>query len=193
MLRRLYNWMIELSSSKHAVPVLSGVSFAESSFFPFPPDIMLLPMCMARPDRAYWYAFACTVSSVLGGLVGYMIGALLYDTVGAWVIKAYGYGDKVETFRAAYAQYGHWIILLKGFTPIPYKVVTITSGFANYDLVMFTLLSLLTRGARFYLLAGVMHRFGAPIRRMVEENLVLATVLFLVVLVGGFALIKVFV
>ena len=137
LLRRFYDWCLEAAHKPHAIWSMSAVAFAESSFFPVPPDIMLIPMSLARPERAYLLAAWCTVASVLGGLVGYAIGALLYNSVGAWLIGLYGYGDKVEAFRAAYAQWGAWIILLKGLTPIPFKVVTITSGFAGYSLGLF--------------------------------------------------------
>lgn len=190
MLRRLYDWVISLAASRHAVWALAAVSFAESSFFPVPPDVLLLPMALSRPDRALFYAGVCTVSSVLGGLAGYAIGALLYDSLGQWLMAAYGYGDNVEAFRQAYAQYGEWIILIKGVTPIPYKLVTITSGFAGYDIVWFTVLSLITRGLRFYLLAGLLHRYGNPIRDFVEHHfgLVLGVLAFFVV--AGFAAVK---
>lgn len=190
MFRRLYNWVISLSASPYAIWALAAVSFAESSFFPVPPDVLLLPMALARPNRALFYAGVCTVSSVAGGLLGYAIGALLYDSLGQWLIAAYGYGENVEAFRLAYAKYGEWIILIKGVTPIPYKLVTITSGFAGYDVFWFTVLSLITRGARFYILAGLLHRYGNPIRRIVEENfgLVLGALAFFVV--AGFAAVK---
>ncbi len=131
LLRRLYDWCIEAAHKPHAMWSLGAIAFAESSFFPVPPDVMLIPMALARPERAYVMAAWCTVASVVGGILGYAIGALLYDSVGAWLIHLYGYADKVDTFRAAYAQWGAWIILLKGLTPIPYKIVTITSGFAG--------------------------------------------------------------
>ncbi|GLK82392.1 YqaA family protein [Ancylobacter defluvii] len=186
MLRRLYQWVIALAERPSATWALAGVSAAESSFFPVPPDIMLVPMCIARPDRAWWYAFICTVASVLGGLVGYAIGALLYETVGMFLIQLYGYGDKVDAFAKAYAEYGHWIILIKGLTPIPYKVVTITSGFAHYSLFWFVVLSIITRGARFFLVAGLLYWIGPPARVFIEERLGLVTFVFAVVVVGGF-------
>ena len=136
--------------------MLAAVSFAESSFFPVPPDIVLVPMALANPSKARLYALVCTIASVLGGLLGYAIGALLYDTVGHWLISAYGYGEGVEAFRAAYAKWGAWIILIKGMTPIPYKIVTIASGFAGYNLLYFFVLSCITRGARFFLEAELL-------------------------------------
>ena len=188
MLRRLYQWVIDLSERPSATWALAGVSAAESSFFPVPPDIMLVPMCIARPDRAWWYAFVCTLASVIGGLGGYAIGALLYETVGMFLIHLYGYGDKVEAFSTAYAEYGHWIILIKGVTPIPYKVVTITSGFAHYSLFWFVVLSVITRGARFFLVAGLLYWIGPKARVFIEERLGLVTLIFVVVTVGGFIL-----
>ena len=133
MLRRLYDWCIAAAYKPTAKWIMGAVSFVESSFFPIPPDVMLIPMSLARPERAYSYAFLCTWTSVAGGVLGYAIGSVLYDSVGQWVIALYGYGDKVQAFRDAYNEYGAWIILLKGLTPIPYKIVTITSGFAGYD------------------------------------------------------------
>jgi membrane protein YqaA with SNARE-associated domain len=185
MLRRLYDWTIALSARPSAVWALGVISFAESSIFPIPPDVILIPMSLARPHRAFFYAGLCTVTSVIGGLLGYAIGALLYDSLGKFLIDLYGYGDKVETFRAAYGHWGHWIILLKGLTPIPYKVVTITSGFAGYDLFWFTVLSIITRGARFYVLATLLYVWGEPARAFIEKRLGLAAFLFAVVFFGG--------
>jgi membrane protein YqaA with SNARE-associated domain len=184
-LRRMYDWCVAAAGRRHALGILTAVSFAESSFFPIPPDVMLVPMSLARPDRAYLLAAWCTIASVAGGIVGYAIGALLYDSVGAWLIQLYGYGDKVEAFRAAYAQWGAWIILLKGLTPIPYKIVTITSGFAGYNFAAFVILSVITRGARFFLLAFLLHRYGDYARHIIEKRLALWTSLFAAVLVIG--------
>jgi membrane protein YqaA with SNARE-associated domain len=185
LLRRLYDWCVGAAGKPHAVAILTAVAFAESSFFPIPPDVMLVPMALARPDRAYRLAAWCTLASVTGGIVGYGIGALLYDSVGAWLIHLYGYGGKVEAFRAAYAQWGAWIILLKGLTPIPYKIVTITSGFAGYNFGLFVVLSVITRGARFFLLAFLLHRYGEYARHIIEKRLALWTSLFAAVLVIG--------
>src|SRR6202049_2120985 len=125
MLRRLYDWCVDAAGKPYAAWILGAVAFVESSFFPVPPDIMLIPMTLARPDRAWRYAILCTLGSVAGGMLGYFIGAVLYDSVGLWLVRLYGYGDKVEAFREAYAQDGGVIILIKGLTPIPYKLVTI--------------------------------------------------------------------
>ena len=189
MLRRLYDWCIAAADKPYASWLIVAVSFAESSFFPVPPDVMLIPMSLARPDKAYRYALLCTTASVAGGIVGYMIGALLYESVGQWIIQLYGYGDRVEQFRAAYAQWGAWIILLKGLTPIPYKLVTITSGFAGYNFLWFVLLSLLTRGARFFVLAFLLHRYGPTAREIIEKRLGLWTAIGAAALVGGFVIV----
>jgi len=188
-LRRLYNWCIAAAETRQASWILGGVSFAESSFFPVPPDAMLIPMALARPDKAYFYAALCTITSVLGGLLGYFIGAVLYDSVGAWLISLYGYGTQVEAFREAYAHWGAAIILIKGLTPIPYKIVTITSGFAGYNLLWFFVLSIITRGARFFLVAFLINRFGDRARAILEERLefyaIIAGVIFIAGIVGA--------
>src|SRR3990170_3558999 len=164
MLRRLYDWTLSLAARPSAPYALAAVSFSESSFFPVPPDVMLVPMMLARPDKAWFYALICTITSVLGGILGYVIGLVLYDSIGAWLFRLYGLAEGAETFRHAYAEYGHWVILLKGLTPIPYKLVTITSGFANYDLFWFIVLSIITRGGRFFILAALLGRYGPLIK-----------------------------
>jgi membrane protein YqaA with SNARE-associated domain len=186
MLRRLYDWVLELAAKPWAPTALAAVSFIESSMFPVPPDAMLVPMCLAKPRRAFYYAGICTIASVLGGLLGYAIGALLYDTLGQFLINLYGYGDKVETFRSAYAKWGGWIILIKGATPIPYKVITIASGFAGYNLLWFTLLSIITRGVRFYAIATILYFWGEPAREFIEKRLKLVAFICVVVFIGGF-------
>ena len=164
MLKRIYDWCIAAADKPYALWILAAVSFAESSFFPIPPDVMLLPMSLARPQRAWFFAGVCTVASVAGGLVGYAIGALLYDSLGQWLMHIYNLTDKVETFRQSYAEWGAVIILLKGLTPIPYKLVTITSGFAGYNIWLFILCSIVARGGRFFVLAVLLNRYGDFIR-----------------------------
>jgi membrane protein YqaA with SNARE-associated domain len=193
MLRRLYDWCIAAAHKPYATWLMGLVSFVESSFFPIPPDVMLIPMSIARPERAYSYATLCTWTSVLGGVLGYAIGALLYDSVGQWLIGLYGYGDKVEAFREAYNKYGALIILLKGLTPIPYKIVTITSGFAGYNLLLFVLLSIVARGMRFFFLAFLLNRYGERARAMLEERLGFwVSVGAVVMVVGIFAAVYLF-
>ena len=185
MLRRIYDWCINAAGKPRASWILAIVSFAESSFFPVPPDVMLIPMSLARPDKAWFYATLCTAASVAGGILGYLIGAVLYDSVGHYLIALYGYGDKVEAFREAYNQYGAWIILLKGLTPIPYKIVTITSGFAGYNIFLFVVLSIIARGMRFYLVAFLLNRYGEQARAIIEERLGFWVTIGTVVLILG--------
>ena len=186
MLRRIYDWCIDAADKPYALWILGAVAFAESSFFPIPPDIMLLPMSLARPARAWLFAALCTIASVAGGVLGYAIGALLYDSVGQWLINLYHLGDKVEAFRASYAEWGSVIILLKGLTPIPYKLVTITSGFAGYNIWLFILCSIIARGGRFFIVAIVLNHYGDVIRAEIEKRLGLWVTAFLLLLVGGF-------
>lgn len=186
MFRKLYDWTMSLAGSNRAGYWLAAVSFAESSFFPIPPDVMLVPMVLARRDKAYLYAAICTVASVVGGMLGYAIGLFLFDSVGSWLIRVYGYGQSFDEFRAAYADYGAWIILIKGLTPIPFKLVTIASGFAAYHFPLFVLLCIITRGARFFLVAFFLRIFGEPVRDFIEKRLDMVMWVFLAVIVGGF-------
>ena len=186
MLKRIYDWCIDAAHKPYALWIMGAVSFAESSFFPVPPDVMLIPMSLARPQRAWVYAAVCTITSVLGGLLGYAIGALLFDSVGHWLIQVYGLGDKVDAFRASYAEWGAVIILLKGLTPIPYKLVTITSGFAGYNLILFTVCSIVARGGRFFIVAILLNRYGDWIRVKIEKHLGLVVAVGAAVLVLGF-------
>ena len=188
MLKRIYDWCIDAAHKPYALWILGAVAFAESSFFPIPPDVMLIPMSLARPQRAWLYASVCTATSVLGGILGYAIGALLYDSVGHWLIEVYGLGGKVEAFRASYAEWGALIILLKGLTPIPYKLVTITSGFAGYNIWLFILCSIIARGGRFFIVAVVLNRYGDVIRAEIEKRLGLWLTAFVILLASGFVI-----
>lgn len=190
MFKRLYDWTLSLAGRPRAAWGLGAVSFAESSFFPVPPDVVLVPMILARPELAWRYALICTLTSVAGGVLGYAIGALLYESVGQWLIALYGYGDRLDDFRRLYAEWGAWIILLKGLTPIPYKLVTIASGFAGYDLLWFVVLSLITRGARFFVIAAVLRRFGEPIRAALDRHFTPIMLGVAVSIVGGFVIAK---
>lgn len=190
MLRRLYDWTLNFARRRHAHMALVSVSFAESSFFPIPPDVLLVPMVLANRDRAYIYATSCTLASVIGGIFGYAIGALLYESVGLWLIKLYGYGEQVDHFRRLYSDWGAWIILLKGLTPIPFKVVTLTSGFAGYDFLYFVILSAITRALRFFPVVWLLVHYGESIRGFIERRLELVTMLMLIIIVGGFVLVR---
>ena len=186
----LYSRTLALAASRHAMWAMAAVSFAESSFFPLPPDILLIPMILARPRRAWLIAAVCTLASVLGGLVGYAIGYFLFDAVGRPVLEFYHAMDKYEALKAAFAQWGAWIIMLKGLTPIPFKLVTIASGVAQFDLVAFVLASLISRSLRFFLLAALLWRFGDPVREFIERRLMLVTSAFAAALVGGFLVLR---
>ena len=188
MLKRIYDWCIEAAHKPHALWIMGVVAFAESSFFPVPPDVMLIPMSLARPQRAWLFAAVCTAASVAGGVLGYAIGALLYDSVGQWLIQVYGLGGKVDAFRASYAEWGALIILLKGLTPIPYKLVTITSGFAGYNFWLFILCSIVARGGRFFVAAVLLNRYGEWIRVRIEKHLALWVGLGAAALVLGFVI-----
>ena len=186
MLRRLYDWVIRLSGHPKAIVAMGAVAFAESSFFPIPPDVMLIPMVLANRTKAFRIALVCTVCSVLGGLLGYAIGFYFFETIGDWLVRTYGLQESLEKFRAGFAEWGIWIILIKGLTPIPYKLVTIASGAAQFDLFTFVWASIVTRGLRFFLVAALLWKFGEPIRSFIEERLTLVTWSFLAALVGGF-------
>ena len=181
----MYNWCVAAAGKPHATWILGTVSFVESSFFPIPPDAMLLPMSLARPDRAYYFAAVCTLTSVAGGILGYAIGYFLYESLGLWLMQLYGYGAKVEWFQQQYREWGAWFILIKGLTPIPYKLVTIVSGFAHYPILLFIILSLITRGARFFIVAFVCHRYGDRAREIIEKRLEMWATIFAIVLVVG--------
>jgi membrane protein YqaA with SNARE-associated domain len=190
MLRSLYNWTMSFAGHRNAKWALAGVSFSESSFFPIPPDVLLVPMVLANRDKAWQLAGICTIASVIGGMLGYAIGALLYNTLGPWLMDLYGLTDKMEQFRQSYATWGAWIILIKGLTPIPYKLVTITSGIAGYDFFSFVVLSTITRAARFYLVAALLYYFGEPVRSFIEKRLELVTAGLAVIIVGGFVIVR---
>jgi len=188
LLQTLYDWMMVNAVGRNAWGTLFIVSFAESSFFPIIPDVMLIPMILAERKHAFRLAAWCTLASVLGGMLGYAIGAFLYDSIGRWLISLYGYGDKVDEFRAFYAEWGAWVILVKGLSPIPYKVVTILSGFAAYSFPMFVLLSIITRGARFTLWAILLYLYGEPIRAFIEKRLELVLFATFIIIMTGFLL-----
>jgi membrane protein YqaA with SNARE-associated domain len=190
MLRRLYDWTMRMAAHPRARWALGAVSFTESSFFPIPPDAMLVPMVLAKPNRAWSLAGICTATSVIGGFFGYAIGYFLFETIGQWVIDVYGLQANFEEFQQRFNEWGMWIILIKGLTPIPYKLITIASGVAHFDLVVFGLASLVTRAGRFYLVAALLKLFGPPLREFVERYLTLVTTAFLVLLVGGFVAIR---
>jgi membrane protein YqaA with SNARE-associated domain len=187
MLRRLYDWVMRLAEGRYALWALAAVSFAESSFFPIPPDVMLIPMILAKRSRAFVYAAWATLSSVIGGMFGYLIGFALYESVGKPIIDFYGKGAEFADFANLFNDYGVWILIIKGMTPIPYKILTIAAGVAGMGFVAFILASIVARALRFFLVAALLYWFGEPIRDFVEKRLALVTTAFVALLVGGFA------
>ena len=188
MFDTLYARIKVLVHSRHAEASLAAIAFAESSFFPIPPDVLLAPMALAHPTRAWRFALVATIASVLGGMLGYAIGAGLYDTVGQWLIHLYGYADRVAALKETYARWGALLILFKGLTPIPFKLVTIVSGLLGYNFALFVGLSALTRGARFFLVAGALNRWGDPLRVALERHFAVFILGTVAVIVLGFAL-----
>ena len=188
MFPRLHGYLIKVAESRQAPYALAAVAFAESSVFPIPPDVILAPMALAEPKKAWRFALIATVASVVGGMLGYAIGALLYDSVGQWLIHLYGYADKVAALRELYGRWGALLILIKGFTPIPFKLVTIVSGLLGYNFPLFVLLSILTRGGRFFLLAAALNHFGDPLRLALERHFAAFLAILLAFVVGGFVL-----
>ena len=186
MLRRSYDWIMGLASHRDALWALAGVSFIESSVFPIPPDLLLIPMVLATPARAWMLAAICTASSVAGGYLGYAIGYYAFAAIGQPILEFYHAMDKYEALKASFDQWGAWIIIVKGMTPIPYKILTIASGALKFDLATFTFASLISRSLRFLLVAALLWRFGEPIRLFIEQRLMLVTSLFAAALVGGF-------
>lgn len=190
MFRRLYDWTMRQAAGRHALPALGVVSFVESSFFPIPPDVMLIPMVLARPERAWLIATVCTVTSVLGGVLGYAIGYFLFETFGKMIIDFYNLGHAFDAYQEMFAEWGLWIILIKGLTPIPYKLITIASGVAKFDFLVFMLASIVTRGVRFYAVAALLWKYGPPIREFIDKRLSLLGYIFLALLIGGFVAVK---
>jgi membrane protein YqaA with SNARE-associated domain len=190
VLRRFYDRVMRLAHHRHAAWALFAVSFAESSFFPIPPDVMLIPMVLADRRKAFLYAGICTLASVLGAFLGYWIGYALYETVGRSIIAFYGAGARVQGLIDQFNEIGFWIILGKGLTPIPFKLVTIACGIARFDLTQFAIACVITRGFRFFLEAGLLYRYGQPIQDFIERRLTLVTSGFLVLLIGGFVALK---
>ncbi len=190
IIRTMYDWTLRISAHRHATWGLAGVSFAESSFFPIPPDVVLIPMCIADRQKAFFYATICTISSVLGGLFGYAIGYFLFDTIGQKIIDFYHYQDAFDNLKQKYAEWGMWLIIGKGLTPIPYKIVTITSGVLKFSIPVFIFSSIIARSIRFYLVAWLIWKFGSPIQYFIEKYLTPLAFLFLILLIGGFVVLK---
>ena len=190
MLRGIYDWTMRMAASEKAPWALAVVSFAESSFFPIPPDVMLIPMVLSNRQKAWWYATIATIASVVGGLLGYAIGYYLYDAVGLPILRFYGREHALDSFITFVQEYGVPAVIIKGMTPIPYKVVTIAAGVGKMNLLAFIGASIVARSMRFYLVAGLLYFFGEPIRSFIEGRLALVMTAFLVLLVGGFVAVR---
>ena len=184
-LRDLYNWTLEQSSKKYASWFLAFISFIESSFFPIPPDIILIPMIIAKRTKAFILASICTIFSVIGGLFGYFIGFALFNSVGLILVNFYGMNDYIESLKEYYNNYGVWFVLIAGFTPLPFKIITIASGLFQLNLIVFIVCSLIARGSRFYLIAVLLYIFGETIKKFIEKYFNILTILFFILLIGG--------
>ncbi|TRD16413.1 YqaA family protein [Palleronia caenipelagi] len=189
MLRRLYDWTISLAASPRALWALAFVSFIESSVFPIPPDVLIIPMVIAAPKRAWIIALVATLSSVAGALLGYFIGWGFWEQIGRPVLEFYGKTDSFDHFRESYADWGAWAVLVAGVTPLPFKVITILSGATGLSLGVFVIASIIARGLRFFVIAALLYFGGPPIRIFIEERLGLVFTLFCVMLIGGFLMV----
>lgn len=188
--RKIYDKTLDLASRPNALIWLFAISFIESSFFPIPPDIMIIPMVLACPKDAYKIAGTATIASVLGGFFGYAIGVFGYEVIAKPLLNFYGYMENFHKFEDYYHQYGAWIVFVAGLTPIPYKLITIASGIVRLDLLIFTIASILARGLRFYIIAWLLKRYGEPMKTFIEKNLNLLSIVFVILLIGGFACLK---
>ena len=190
MLRRAYDKTMELAAHRNAPWALAGVSFVESSVFPIPPDVMLIPMVLAERRKAWFFAGLCTIASVLGGAFGYLIGYFLFESLGEPILSLYGYEAAFEDFAHRYNEYGAWIVFFAGVTPFPYKVITIASGVTQLNFIVFMVASVLSRGLRFFVVAGLLYWFGPPIKDFIERYLGVLFTIFVILLFGGFVLVR---
>jgi membrane protein YqaA with SNARE-associated domain len=190
MIRKLYDWTLSLAGHPRALWALAVIAFVESSFFPIPPDVLMIPMIIAAPTRAFRIAAVATVASVLGGLFGYAIGALLFETVGQPILDFYGKADAFDSFATRYNDWGAWAVLIAGVTPFPFKVITVASGATGLSLPVFILSAVLARALRFFVVAALLWKFGPPIRDFIEKRLGLMFAIFCVLLIGGFYLVR---
>ncbi len=190
MLRRLYDWTLAQAGTPHALWVLFAVAFAESSVFPIPPDVLMIPMILARPARAWLVATVCLAGSVLGGIAGYGIGAFFFEQLGRPILETMGKADAMAEFNTRFADLGFWPVLIAGVTPFPYKVITIMSGWTGLPFGTFVITSIIARGIRFFVVAGLLWKFGSPIRDFIERRLGLMFTLFVALLIGGFLMVR---
>ncbi len=188
--RNLYDWTLRQSSKKLAPWFLAFISFVESSFFPIPPDIILIPMIIAKRTKAFIYASICTISSVIGGLFGYLIGFIFFNSIGIILVNVYGMSEYIENLKEYYNNYGVWFVLVAGFTPVPFKIITIASGLFQLNLFIFILCSFVARGLRFYLISGLLYLYGEAIKYFIEKYFNYLTIIFFIVFLGGILFLK---
>ena len=190
MLKRLYDWMLDKAGHRHAARWLAGFSFTESSFFPIPPDVLLAPMCLAKPKKSFHYALICSIFSVLGALLGYAIGYFLFETIGIAILDFYGLADKFDAFAQSFNEQGWLVVLLAGFTPLPFKVITIAAGSTAMPLYIMIIAAIISRSARFFIVAALLRFFGPPMKEWIDKNFALATTVGGILFVGGFAAVR---
>ena len=190
LLRKTYDWVLRWSATKHALPALAILAFAESSFFPIPPDVLLIAMAVAVPLKAFRFAAVCSVASVLGGMFGYLLGWQFMDLIGNPIIEFYHFESQQAKIKGLYEEYGAWAVGIAGFTPVPYKVFTLTAGAFDYNFPVFVLASLVSRSARFFIVAALIYKFGAPVKAFIDKYFNLLSILFIVLLFLGFVLLK---
>ena len=189
-LKKTYNWTLEKAQHKNAKWYLSLISFAESSFFPIPPDILLIPMALASKARALFYAFMCTLFSVLGGILGYAIGYFFYNSVGIYIVDFYHLENSFNIFENYYKEFSILIVLGAGITPFPYKFITIASGVFGLNIFLFIIVSIIGRGLRFYLIAILLYFFGKKIKLIIDKYFNILTIVFFILLVGSVFIIR---
>lgn len=190
MLKRTYEWVLSWAHTPYGGLALFILAFAESSFFPIPPDVLLIALALSIPSRAFYFAFLCAVGSVLGGAFGYVIGMYLMDIVGDSIIGFYGLTGKYEYIQTLYRDYDAWAVAIAGFTPIPYKAFTITAGAFKINFWVFLGASFVSRALRFFIVAYLIYKYGKPIKGFIDKYLNLLSILFVIVVIGGFILLK---
>jgi len=190
ILRKLYDWVLTWAYSRYAVPALFILAFAESSFFPIPPDVLLMALAISIPSKSFYYAFVCSIGSVIGGMFGYLIGYEFMERIGCRIVELYGFAEKWDYVGSLYNTYAGWAVAIAGFTPIPYKIFTIAGGAFKIDFTIFMIASVLSRSARFFLVGALIYFFGPPIRSFIDKYFNLLAVVFMILLIGGFIVIK---
>lgn len=192
IMRRTYDWVLHWSETPYGPAVLFAVAFIESSFFPIPPDVLLIALALGLPKKSFHFALMCTIGSAFGGMLGYLIGAAFFDVIGYRILEFYGAVAQFEHVQHLYNQYGGWVVAIAGFTPIPYKVFTIASGVFSMNFPQFVIVSFVSRGARFFIVAGLIWKFGPPIKKFIDQYFNVLSIAFFIILILGFFLVKTF-